>query len=170
MRVSAVQVTRTMAIGLAFTVLWGKRTLPPGGLIWNKCSSGLLWPTSEHTTCQQKCPGWMLVPTHPCTGHLHTRHNQLQGNQQARDWLSGWRAEVSKFLPKYYNELYRWLLNHHNTWGKKVGKMCITPFLLPMKKTDFSPISSPSPSLPLLRFSTSAFAISQRVSLGEAEK
>lgn len=36
-----------------------------------------------------------------------------------------------------------------------------------MKKTDFSPTSTPSPSLPLLRFSTSAFAISQRVSLYE---
>lgn len=54
---------------------------------------------------------------------------------------------------------------------KKSRKNCITPFLLPMKKTDFSPISTPSPSPPLLpRFSTSAFAISQRVSLEEAEK
>lgn len=35
-----------------------------------------------------------------------------------------------------------------------------------MKKTDFSPVSTPSPSFPLLpRFPTSAFAISQRVSL-----
>ena len=40
-----------------------------------------------------------------------------------------------------------------------------------MKKTDFSPISMPSPSLPLLpRFSTSAFAISQRVSLNKRQK
>lgn len=49
--------------------------------------------------------------------------------------------------------------------------MHITPFLLPMKNTDFSPISTPSPSLPLLpRFSTSAFAISQRVSLYERQQ